>query len=175
MILAFSGSRGSPLFVAHSIVETFRFVEKEICRQEIGKDQSAFRGAMTVRILVVDDHEPTRLGFQKILERDGYLVFAAASGKEALRFCEVESLDLVITDLAMPDTDGIELIRSLRESHSTLPILVMSGYSQEFLKIPRALGAIAALEKPVEPAVLLDKIRQILGEAEEKGDGNPPR
>jgi CheY-like chemotaxis protein len=125
-------------------------------------------------ILVVDDHEFTRDGLQKILKQNGYLVFAAGSGKEALRFCQLKSFDLVITDLAMPDMDGIELIRSLRQSHSTLPILVISGeYSVEFLNVPRALGAIDALEKPVEPQMLLDKINEILGKAERKTNGSP--
>jgi CheY-like chemotaxis protein len=128
---------------------------------------------MTTLILVVDDHESARLGLQEMLKQHGYRVLAAASGKEALRFCEQEALDLVITDLAMPDLDGIELIRALHKSQSTLPILVMSGYSQEFLKIPKALGAVGALEKPVEPPVLLDKIREILDAAQEKKGGHP--
>ncbi len=74
-------------------------------------------------ILVVEDEHNLRIALEKILKDAGYEVLQTESGKEALRLCQKTSFDLVITDLVMPDMDGLELIQSLRRSHLDLPIL----------------------------------------------------
>ena len=89
---------------------------------------------------------------------NGHQVVSAESGSEAVRFCQDRSFDLVITDLVMPDRDGLELIRSLQQSHSNLPILAMSGAGNGLLKLAIARGAAEALAKPFTPGDLLTMV-----------------
>ena len=79
------------------------------------------------KILVVeDDPELARL-FSRVLERAGYYAITAADGREALEAAEKEYMDLVITDVMMPEMDGMELTRRLREENSALPILMITA------------------------------------------------
>jgi CheY-like chemotaxis protein len=114
-------------------------------------------------ILVVEDADHLRRAIGETLELRGYDVSFARSGKEAVRICQERVIDLVITDLVMADMDGVELIRSLRQSHSNLPIVAISGASTDVLKIAIALGAVGALEKPFTPGDLLAMVDKILG------------
>jgi CheY-like chemotaxis protein len=126
-------------------------------------------------ILVVEDEEQLRALIEKMLKPGGHQVAQAKSGKEAVRLCQERSFDLVIRDLAMPDMDGLELIRSLRSSHSDLPILAISGsFSGQFMKIPVALGAVGTLEKPFKQGDLLAKVDKVLGKDIESNDDLKP-
>jgi CheY-like chemotaxis protein len=115
-------------------------------------------------ILVVDDTDLVQEFIRETLEFGGYDdVSFATSGKEAIQFCQERAIDLVITDLSMPDMDGFELISSLRESHPNLRILAISGGSDDLLKMATALGAVGTLEKPFGPDDLLAMVGKILG------------
>jgi CheY-like chemotaxis protein len=116
-------------------------------------------------ILVVDDESFLRTVAATVLTPNGHLVLEAASGKEALSICEKTAVDLVISDLWMPEMDGFELISSLRESHNELPILAISGvFSGEFLRNVRLLGPTETLEKPFTGEQLLGMVNKLLGE-----------
>jgi CheY-like chemotaxis protein len=105
-------------------------------------------------ILVVEDSDDLRRAVGEILEQAGHEVVLAESGKKAVQLCQEKTFDLVITDLAMPDMDGLELIRSLRTSHPELPVLAMSGtFTGQFMKIATTLGAVGTLEKPFKRAL----------------------
>ncbi len=80
------------------------------------------------RILVVDDHKNTRILVNELLSGIGYRVLEAKDGKEAMGLVEIEPIDLVITDLKMPEMDGIELTRAIRRMRPDLPIIVYSAY-----------------------------------------------
>ena len=80
------------------------------------------------RILVVDDEEMDRVLNRTILENAGHYLLFAANGETALRMCRVEDVELVVTDLAMPDFNGLRFIRELRESarrKHKIPVLVL--------------------------------------------------
>jgi CheY-like chemotaxis protein len=113
-------------------------------------------------ILVVEDADYLRDLIRETLEIGGYHVSLAGSGKEAVRICQEQTMDLVITDLVMPDMDGLELIHSLRQSNSNLPVLAISGAFNGLLKIAIALGAVGTLEKPFKPDDLLAMVDTIL-------------
>jgi CheY-like chemotaxis protein len=113
-------------------------------------------------ILVVEDDERFRNLIGEILQLEGYDVSLAGSGKEAVRFCQERPPDLVITDLLMPEMDGFELIRSLRQSHPNLPLLVISGAFDSLLKQATELGAVGSLQKPFREEELLAMVDQIL-------------
>jgi two-component system chemotaxis response regulator CheY len=115
-------------------------------------------------ILVVEDADNLRKAIGDMLELEGHDVILAQSGKEAVRLCQERSFDLLITDLAMPDMDGLELIRSLHGSHKDLPILAISGtFSGQFFKAAKLLGAVGTLEKPFKPRELLAMVDKVLG------------
>jgi CheY-like chemotaxis protein len=116
-------------------------------------------------ILVVEDDDHLRKAIGAILELGGYHVSFAASGKEAVRLCQERAMDLVITDLGIPEMDGLELIRSLRQTHSNLPVIATSGASNNLLKEATELGAVGTLEKPFTDSELLAMIDNILGKA----------
>jgi two-component system, chemotaxis family, chemotaxis protein CheY len=115
-------------------------------------------------ILVIDDEEFIRTLIKEVLDPQGHTVITASSGKEAFQLCHERSFDLLITDLEMPDMDGIELISSLRGVQKKLPILCISGaFSGRFLRMAKALGAVESLDKPFRMAELLAMVDKILG------------
>ena len=79
------------------------------------------------RILVVDDDKNTRMYFEAVLKRNGYTVSVAKDGREALDIMDKEHIDLVVLDVMMPEMDGYEFTKIVRESQNNLPILMVSA------------------------------------------------
>jgi two-component system chemotaxis response regulator CheY len=106
----------------------------------------------TRRILVVDDEDRLRRAVRTVLERAGYEVREARSGQEAVRLWREEESDLVITDIHMPDKDGIETILELRALSPSLPIIAVSGSGErkcrDLLQDAKLLGTVQTLDKP---------------------------
>lgn len=117
-------------------------------------------------ILLIDDDPALRAVTAEILSGAGYTVDEAPDGKSALKLYEAGRHDLVITDIAMPDMDGLELIMSLSHSVPQPRLIAISGDSQlsESLYLPtaRQLGVQAALGKPIRPEVLLQTVAKVL-------------
>ena len=105
------------------------------------------------RILLVDDDDLSRGAVHKMLERAGYSVQSTGHGSEAIARYKTEPADLVITDLIMPDTDGLEIIQELRRTHPAVRVLAISGGgrvdAEEYLSVARKFGAIGVLPKAV--------------------------
>lgn len=116
------------------------------------------------KILIIDDDERILTSLQDILQQEGYIISCATSGKEGLKQFEAINPDLVITDIVMPDMEGIELIKMIRKNNIKIPIIAMSGdlIGQKFLKAARLLGAIDTLLKPFSAKVLKEKINSVL-------------
>ena len=118
------------------------------------------------RILVVDDQTDVRAGYRWLLEAYGFSVSEAADGTDALRFLRQHPVDLILTDLYMPDMDGLTLLRQLRDIPSAPPVIAMSGSGhlgrEAALEAARVLGADAALRKPISGELLLSTILSIL-------------
>lgn len=119
-----------------------------------------------IRVLIADDHAIVRTGLKQIIATtlDIVVVGEASRGDkipDRLRGCAV---DLLLLDMAMPGLAGIELIRSLRLQHGTLPILILSMHNEGQI-VARALkaGARGYVTKGSEPEVLLDGIRRVAG------------
>ncbi|HMM75162.1 MAG TPA: response regulator [Gammaproteobacteria bacterium] len=110
-------------------------------------------------LVVVDDEPLIRHYLQEVLVNAGYAVICMETAREALDFCRATAPAAVLTDLVMPDQDGIEFIRSLRGAGVTAPIIAMSGGGQVqpavYLDVAVRLGASAALQKPFSNAELL--------------------
>jgi two-component system, chemotaxis family, chemotaxis protein CheY len=118
---------------------------------------------MAHRILIADDNEQLRHSFATILEEEGYSVVEASDGNEVLRNLDSSTeFDLLITDLVMPNVEGLELITLLKKSHPKLPIVVISGAFVQFLRAAKLLGAKETLQKPFNNAALLAAVQSAL-------------
>lgn len=116
--------------------------------------------------LVIDD-QPEMLNMMKVvLERLGFDVKAASSGSAVVRNVGEVNFDIVITDIFMPETDGIEVIRKLRQAKPDLPVVAVSGGGKDldgdFLHIAKMLGASGVLYKPFMPDDLKRVVRDVL-------------
>ncbi|MSU70019.1 MAG: response regulator [Opitutaceae bacterium] len=117
-------------------------------------------------ILVVDDDADLRDLLQSLLVAAGYCVTTAADGREACRLLARETFALVLTDLLMPEKDGIEVVGEMRRKYPSTPVIVMSGGGRlpqaEYLKLAKSFGAHAVLEKPFKSETLLKTIAGLL-------------
>ena len=118
------------------------------------------------RILIIDDDENIRTVYQRYLSIQGYTVDCAANGKEGLRLLEAEPPDLVITDIMMPETDGLEVVLAMRMTHPDTPVFAISGgmhsIPMDFLPMVKKFGAAKVFYKPVELNKLVEAIREAL-------------
>jgi CheY-like chemotaxis protein len=115
-------------------------------------------------ILVVEDGDAVRNLVCLMLVQNGYRVLEARDGQHALRICEAHSqpIQLVLTDLVMPNMRGAELADRLRRARPDLRILLMSGYAEEPVVERLGRNPLAFLAKPFTSVELVDKIRQVL-------------
>jgi CheY-like chemotaxis protein len=118
------------------------------------------------KILVIDDDPVVRKVIVKILERHGYQVVSAEDGRRGLAVFRTEQPDLVITDMIMPEKEGIETIREICRQRPDARIVAISGggriKSADFLAMAKKLGATDVLAKPFEPAALLGCVARCL-------------
>ena len=116
------------------------------------------------RVLIVDDDPGIRRTLHILLSREGYQVTQARDGVEALRLWRDHGGDLVITDLHMPEKNGIETIVELLSHTPGMRIIAMSGGGQtkrlDLLSNASMLGAVLTIEKPFTPAEMMDLVRQ---------------
>lgn len=120
----------------------------------------------TKHILVVDDDEMMRAFVKELLVIHEFEVTEAANGKVGLKEFRENTPDLVITDIIMPEMEGISFIRELRSHNKDIPIIAMTGNvhgrMEEFLDISSQLGADEMLRKPVKSQEFLDAIERLL-------------
>jgi PAS domain S-box-containing protein len=118
------------------------------------------------RVLLVDDEPGVRTVAARALARAGHELVVAASGLEALDLLDAEQpIDLLITDLAMPGMNGLELAERVHERHPELPVLYISGYADQVLAAVRPTdGSFEVLEKPFTPAELTERVARALAE-----------
>ena len=163
-VLFMSGYTGNVADERENLEPGVEFLQKPftpdaLC-QKIGSLLS--RSSSIRRVLVVDDDPSLRNLLAQTLEGAGFQTFTAEDGREARRRIEAQQIDLVITDLAMPGEEGMELIRALRKEQPDVKIVVMSGaFGTDVLKVARALGAHASLVKPLSREMILQSIDQL--------------
>ncbi len=113
------------------------------------------------RVLIVEDEPTDRVILGNIVERTGHDVYFASDGEQALKIHLKRSIDVVVTDLHMPDVDGLEFIMSLRALLPETAIIVVSGKAPELLAEARGKGALVALSKPVDPHELVEALEKV--------------
>ena len=118
-------------------------------------------------ILVVDDDPAIRALLRTILEEDGHHVVEAMDGQQGVAFYREHPVNVVITDILMPEKDGVELIMELQEDFPGVKIIAMSGGGRGLdaafnLRIARDYGALRQLKKPFTQADVLKALREVL-------------
>jgi CheY-like chemotaxis protein len=115
-------------------------------------------------ILVVDDNATLRALIKKALRRKGYQVFSAANAEDALRLCRrlKEGVDLLFTDLSLPEQNGVELATQLVKMKPGLKVIFMSGYAGAIVSLANASRQTVILDKPFSPERMLGALRQVL-------------
>ncbi len=120
-----------------------------------------------IKALIVDDSQLVSEAMQMILQNEGFVVDSTYDGLHALALLKQSIPDIVITDVVMPDMDGLEFIRSVREINPDVPILAISGMGPEggrlYLKQAEKLGADMTLSKPVNRERFLEAVKSLVG------------
>lgn len=118
------------------------------------------------RILIADDDANLRMILRDMLQQAGHHVGEASNGQEAIDFTHSEQVDLVITDIIMPDKEGIETIIEIRKSHPDVKIIAASGggrcSAEDYLEAADAFGADRTLMKPFGRDELLSAVEDLL-------------
>ena len=118
--------------------------------------------AEKAKILIVDDERDLVDAYVRLLERAGHRCVGAFGAHEAIELIDADIPDLVLTDLSLPDSNGLEVIRHLRAKSAIIPIIVMSGHNTQGMnEAARAAGANLCLLKPVSIA----ELKRVIGDA----------
>lgn len=118
------------------------------------------------RILIIDDDDQIRSTLHQVLEIEGHKVMDASNGKEGLKLFREKGADLVITDILMPEKQGIETIEELRRDFPQVKIIAISGGGRvapyDYLDMARKSGALLTLTKPFDRGELLEAVNAVL-------------
>lgn len=133
------------------------------------------------RILLVDDHEPVCISLDEMIKGTGHETLMATSGRQALAMHKENPVDVLVTDIFMPDMDGYELIQKFRRDYPGVKVVAISGGiprapGAPFLEVAGKFGARWLLQKPFNTTLLLEVIREATSEAanEAAGPQNTP-
>ncbi|KQL58920.1 MULTISPECIES: response regulator [Shouchella] len=109
--------------------------------------------------MIVDDQFGIRVLLTEILQKDGYQMYQAANGKEALDIQELEKIDIVLLDMKIPGMDGVEILKKMKERQPTIKVVMMTAYG-ELKMVNEALenGAISYMAKPFD----IEDVRQVI-------------
>lgn len=116
------------------------------------------------RILIIDDSGLVRSWTRRVLAEAGYDVLVAGNGKEGLRTLRQAPVDVVITDIYMPEQDGFEVIREIRGARSGVKCIAITARASalNLFRVASALGASATLQKPFAAELLLGTVSRVL-------------
>ena len=117
-------------------------------------------------ILLIEDEEAVRTMLRDMLEHFGHTVIEARHGKEGLALFQPATVDLVVTDIVMPEMDGFEVMRELQRMHAPVKILAISGAEPDptagYLHMAKLMGATAVLAKPFSLGAVRAAINELL-------------
>jgi CheY-like chemotaxis protein len=120
------------------------------------------------RVLVVDDHDPTRQTISRMLEAGGFEVLQASSGTEALARLSRESddIDIVLSDVTMPGMTGIDLSYQIRELYPSMPVAIVSGDVSELERSIIGRSDVPFIKKPFHAESLFSAVKEAIDRAE---------
>lgn len=122
-------------------------------------------------VLVIDDEEGIRRLLRRVLEKEGYEVLDAADGKEGINLFRANPTDLVITDIIMPNQEGMETIQELKKEFPQVIIIAISGGGSAkegfYLHLAKKFGATRVYDKPIMMEEFMKEIKELLDKREE--------
>jgi CheY-like chemotaxis protein len=124
--------------------------------------QTRDRTSPKTRILVVDDEPAVRCSLRWQLEGAGYEVVEAPDGRGVVETVEREGIALVVTDIVMPNREGLETIQELRRACPHVPVIAISARGPEYLHAAHVFGACHTFAKPFESALFVQTVGQVL-------------
>jgi DNA-binding NtrC family response regulator len=131
-------------------------------------------GAFRRTVLIVDDDAGARRQLRELLSANGYRVIEAGNGRIARGLLAEPDIDLVVSDIFMPECDGFELIAAIRALPHPMPVIAMSDHESwtglSFLDAANDLGAAAVIEKPFRPQSMLRLVDQALCAGARRGN-----
>jgi len=116
----------------------------------------------TDSLVVIDDDRDSLAYLTALFSRRGIRYEAFARAPEALEFIRTHAVSVVVTDIVMPDVDGVEILSAVKCYRPCAAVIALSGYDQLYLRSMVAFGAVAQMTKPVDPAVLLAAVEGCL-------------
>ncbi len=120
-------------------------------------------GLQGKRVLVVDDEDELRKIVKLEFEMEDCLVFEASTGLEAHEWLKQNSVDFIVSDIRMPDMDGVELLTKVREKNPKIPfVFLITGFSDHTKEGLMKLGANEVFQKPVDLAMLIKKVSSVI-------------
>ena len=124
-----------------------------------------------LKILIAEDDNELRLMFQRFLTRNGFSVTAVMNGKEALNVLSKDFFDLIVSDIMMPEMDGYELVRSLRDSGDNTPVLMITAKNAyEDMRLGFLSGTDDYMVKPINVNEMLLRVNALLRRAQMASD-----
>jgi DNA-binding NtrC family response regulator len=128
------------------------------CREHIVQRESK-------RILVVDDEENARFGLSKLLSNEGFLVDSVSNGFEALNFLRQQEVNLIVTDINMPEMNGITFLKELNKNFPNSNVIMITAYGgvESYIEAMN-LGAFEYINKPVKIEELKSILKKIFKE-----------
>ena len=123
-----------------------------------------FKGKRTVRnILIVDDQRGIRLLLEEVFSREGYNVFQAVNGLEALSIIENNNIDCILLDMKIPGMNGFEILKQIRERNFVMPIFMMTAFGdQEMMEEAKNLGVVKYFTKPFNIFEVTKEVNDVL-------------
>ena len=130
-----------------------------IIRRFLIKESESILPKQPKRILVVDDEENARIGLSRLLAKEGFLVDSVANGFEALNYLREQEVNLIVTDINMPEMNGITFLKELNRSYPCSNVIMITAYGgvESYIEAMN-LGAFEYINKPVK----IDELKSIL-------------
>ena len=118
------------------------------------------------KILIIDDEPYILLMLKKMIEKIGHEVDLASNGREGMELFQKEQVDMVITDIIMPDKEGLEIILEMKKTHPDLKIIAISGGGrispESYLECARHFGASRVFQKPFKQNEIVSAVKELM-------------
>lgn len=116
-------------------------------------------------VVLIDDDCDSLDYLATLLNRHGIRCVAFWCSREALEFVCSNPVSVVLTDVFMPEVDGVQLVSAIRKCRPQASVIALTGYNQSYLRCMKLLGAVEGISKPIDPAALVASVRRYLGES----------
>ncbi|RWR13454.1 response regulator [Siminovitchia fortis] len=118
---------------------------------------------MREKVLIVDDQFGIRTLLNEVLQKEGYEIFQAANGLQALSVTEQHAPDLVLLDMKIPGMDGLEILKKMKEINPDIRVIIMTAYGElDLIEQTKKLGALAHFSKPFDIEEIRSAVKKFL-------------